>query len=31
VCNPDEAINAYLRTNMDMLVLGNYVVERNGN
>ena len=28
VCTPEEGIAAYLRTNMDMLVLGNFVVER---
>lgn len=25
---PDEAIDCYLRTNMDMLVLGNYILEK---
>lgn len=28
VCRPDEAINCFLRTKMDMLVLGDYVIER---
>ncbi len=26
---PEEAINCYLRTDMDMLVLGNYILEKN--
>ena len=28
VCNPGEAMDCFLRTNMDMLVLGTWVVER---
>ena len=28
VCRPEEALECFLRTNMDMLVLGNIVVER---
>jgi carbamoyltransferase len=28
VCRPEEALNCFLRTKMDVLVLGNYVVER---
>ena len=28
VNNPIEAINCYERTNMDILVLGNWVIER---
>lgn len=28
VCTPKEALNCFLRTNMDMLVLGNYVLSR---
>jgi len=28
VCNPTEALSCFLRTRMDMLVLGDYVVER---
>ena len=31
VCNPDEAINCFLRTNMDVLVLGNWIIKREGN
>ncbi|MBI4538196.1 MAG: carbamoyltransferase [Gemmatimonadetes bacterium] len=30
VCTPDEAVECYLRTRMDVLALGNYVVERGG-
>lgn len=30
VCTPEEALACFLRTNMDMLVLGNHVVSRNG-
>jgi carbamoyltransferase len=30
VCSPEEAVNCYLRTQMDYLVMGNYVVERKG-
>ena len=29
VCHPKEAINCFLRTKMDVLVLGNWVVKRN--
>jgi carbamoyltransferase len=28
VCDPDEALDCFLRTNMDMLVQGNTVVTR---
>ncbi|MDG1143872.1 MAG: carbamoyltransferase C-terminal domain-containing protein [Burkholderiales bacterium] len=28
VCRPDEAVNCFLRTKMDILVLGDYVIER---
>ena len=28
VCHPQEALDCFLRTNMDVLVLGNFVVER---
>jgi carbamoyltransferase len=28
VCRPEEALDCFLRTRMDMLVLGNYVVTR---
>jgi carbamoyltransferase len=28
VCNPEEALNCFLRTKMDVLVLGNYYIER---
>jgi carbamoyltransferase len=28
VCNPDEALSCFLRTNMDVLVMGNWVVAR---
>jgi carbamoyltransferase len=28
VCNPDEAINCFLRTKMDVLAIGNYLVEK---
>ena len=28
VCNPIEAINCFLRTKMDLLVLGNWVIQR---
>lgn len=28
VCRPEEALNCFLRTNMDVLVLGDFVVER---
>lgn len=30
VCRPEEALNCFLRTKMDVLVLGNYLVERCG-
>lgn len=30
VCNPQEAIDCYLRTRMDALVLGNYLLTKNG-
>jgi len=29
VCQPEEALNCFLRTKMDVLVLGNFIVERN--
>ncbi len=28
VCKPEEALDCFLRTNMDMLVMGNYVISR---
>jgi carbamoyltransferase len=28
VCRPQEALDCFLRTNMDVLVLGNFIVER---
>ncbi len=28
VCRPEEAMDCFLRTNMDILVLGNFIVER---
>ncbi len=28
VCNPEEALNCFLRTKMDVLVLGNFFIER---
>lgn len=28
VCTPNEALNCFLRTKMDILVLGNYVLYR---
>jgi carbamoyltransferase len=28
VCTPEEAVACFLRTKMDVLVMGNYVVER---
>ena len=28
VCNPEEALDCFLRTNMDVLVLGNVVIQR---
>ncbi len=30
VCNPEEALECFLRTNMDVLVLDNWYLERNG-
>jgi carbamoyltransferase len=29
VCKPEEALDCFLRTNMDILVLGNFVIKRN--
>lgn len=29
VCTPEEALNCFLRTKMDILVLGNWLIERN--
>ena len=29
VCKPKEALNCFLRTKMDILVLGNFIIERN--
>lgn len=29
VCKPEEALDCFLRTNMDVLVLGDYFVQRN--
>ena len=31
VCKPEEALDCFLRTNMDLLVLGNYLIERREN
>jgi carbamoyltransferase len=28
VCRPEEALDCFLRTKMDVLVLGNYLVQR---
>jgi carbamoyltransferase len=28
VCKPDEALDCFLRTKMDVLVLGDYVIRR---
>ena len=28
VCRPEEALDCFLRTNMDVLVLGNYFIRR---
>jgi carbamoyltransferase len=28
VCKPEEALDCFLRTNMDVLVMGDYVVQR---
>ena len=30
VCKPEEALNCFLRTKMDLLVMGNWLVERRG-
>lgn len=30
VCAPSEALDCFIRTKMDILVLGNYIVKRNG-
>ena len=30
VCKPDEALNCFLRTKMDVLVMGNWFVRRGG-
>ncbi|MES1164334.1 MAG: carbamoyltransferase C-terminal domain-containing protein, partial [Verrucomicrobiota bacterium] len=30
VCKPSEALDCFLRTKMDMLVLGDFIVERTG-
>jgi carbamoyltransferase len=29
VCNPEEALNCFMRTKMDILVLNDYYIERN--
>ena len=29
VCRPEEALDCFLRTNMDLLVMGDWVVRRN--
>tara|TARA_B110000008_G_C16742925_1_gene473433 strand:- start:354 stop:761 length:408 start_codon:yes stop_codon:yes gene_type:complete len=29
VCKPEEALKTFLRTNMDMLVMGNWIIKRN--
>lgn len=29
VCRPEEAVDCFIRTRMDVLVLGNYVIEKN--
>jgi carbamoyltransferase len=31
VCKPREALECFLRTKMDVLVLGNYFIRRTGN
>ena len=31
VCNPQEAVNCFIRTKMDLLVIGNYVIKKNKN
>ncbi|PYJ64520.1 MAG: hypothetical protein DME76_19810, partial [Verrucomicrobia bacterium] len=28
VCNPEEAINCFLRTKMDVLAIGSFLVEK---
>ena len=28
VCKPEEALDCFLRTNMDVLVMGDYLIER---
>jgi carbamoyltransferase len=28
VCRPEEALNCFLRTKMDLLVMGNYIIKR---
>lgn len=30
VCRPEEALDCFLRTEMDVLVLGDYIIKRNG-
>jgi carbamoyltransferase len=29
VCRPEEALDCFMRTNMDVLVMGNFMVSRN--
>ncbi len=29
VCKPEEALDAFLRTKMDLLVIGDWIVKRN--
>ena len=29
ICQPQEAINCFLRTDLDVVVIGNFVIERN--
>ena len=29
VCNPEEAVNCFIRTKMDMLVIGNCIIKKN--
>jgi carbamoyltransferase len=31
VCRPEEALDCFLRTKMDVLVLGNYILEKKNN
>jgi carbamoyltransferase len=31
VCHPQEALNCFLRTKMDVLVLGDYIIQRQSN